>query len=140
MADLKLGRLLDRFDSWATQTGIDDEVGGTERLESTRLDDNPTLSIDLKRGEIRTIVWATGYRPDYRWLDVPVLDRKKRLLHKGGVVAAPGMYVLGLPFMRRRKSSFIHGVGDDARELSEHLEEYLGGCEERSIFLAAESR
>jgi putative flavoprotein involved in K+ transport len=140
MADLKLGRLLDRFDSWATQNGIAGVIGAAERLEPTRVDDNPALSIDLKRGEIRTIVWATGYRPDYRWLDVPVLDRKGRLRHEGGVVAAPGMYVLGLPFMRRRKSSFIHGVGDDARDLSEHLEEYLGGCEERSISLAAESR
>jgi len=127
MADLKLGRLLDRFDSWATQTGIADKVGAVERLEPTRVDANPALSIDLERGEIRTIVWATGYRPDYRWLDVPVLDRKGRLLHEGGIVAAPGMYVLGLPFMRRRKSSFIHGVGDDARDLSGHLEKYLGG-------------
>ena len=56
-------------------------------------------------------IWATGYRPDYSWLDVPVFDRKGRLRHDGGVVAAPGMYVMGLPFLRRRKSSFIDGAG-----------------------------
>jgi len=137
MADLKLGRLLDRIDSWVAHNGIADDVGAPERLEPTRVDDNPTLSIDLKRGDIRTIVWATGYRPDYRWLNVPVLDRKGRLLHEGGVVAAPGMYALGLPFMRRRKSSFIHGVSDDARELSVHLAEYLAGRDARRVMCSA---
>ncbi len=71
------------------------------------------------------MVWATGYRPDYRWLDVPVLDAKGRLRHDGGVVDAPGMYAMGLPFMRRRKSSFIHGAEDDARDLTAHLAGYL---------------
>jgi putative flavoprotein involved in K+ transport len=79
------------------------------------------LSLDLNGGSIRTAIWATGYRPDYSWLDVPVLDRKGRLQHDGGVVTAPGMYVLGLPFLRRRKSSFIDGAGDDAADLAAHL-------------------
>ena len=70
---------------------------------------------------IKTVLWATGYRPDYSWLHVPVLDRKGRIRHDGGVVDAPGMYVMGLPFLRRRKSSFIDGAGDDARDLVEHL-------------------
>ena len=79
------------------------------------------LSLDLHDSSIRTVIWATGYRPDYSWLDVPVFDRKGRIRHDGGVVAAPGMYVLGLPFMRRRKSSFIDGAGDDAADLAAHL-------------------
>ena len=61
--------------------------------------------MDLNDGSVRTVIWATGYRPDYSWLDVPVLDRKGRIRHNGGVAEAPGMYVMGLPFMRRRKSS-----------------------------------
>ena len=72
--------------------------------------------------EIRTIVWATGFRPDYSWLDVPVLDRKGLIRHDGGVVVdAPGMYLLGMPFLRRRKSTLIDGAGDDAEDLSAHL-------------------
>ena len=84
------------------------------RFEPTEIDAQTRLGMDLKDGSVRTVIWATGYRPDYSWLDVPVLDRKGRIRHDGGVVAAPGMYVMGLPFMRRRKSSFIDGVGDDA--------------------------
>jgi putative flavoprotein involved in K+ transport len=71
-------------------------------------------------------VWATGLRPDYSWLDVPVLDRKGRIRHDGGVVVdAPGMYLMGIPFLRRRKSSLIDGAADDARDLSDHLVRYL---------------
>ena len=54
-------------------------------------------------------------------LHVPVLDRKGKLRHEGGIVDAPGLYTLGLNFMRRRKSSFIHGTEDDVRELGAHL-------------------
>jgi putative flavoprotein involved in K+ transport len=70
-------------------------------------------------------VWATGFRPDYSWLDVPVLDRKGRIRHDGGVVDAPGLYVMGLPFLRRRKSTLIDGAGSDSLDLSEHLAAYL---------------
>ena len=85
------------------------------------------LQLDLRSGEIRTIVWATGFRPDYRWLDVPVLDPKGQLRHDGGVVDGPGLYALGLPVLRRRKSTFIHGIEDDAREVVGHLGQYLAG-------------
>ena len=76
-------------------------------------------------GEIRSIVWATGFHPDYSWLDVPVVDRKGHLRHDGGVVDAPGLYAIGLPVLRRRKSTFIHGAEDDARDVVEHLAGYL---------------
>ena len=89
--------------------------------------ESPRLSLDLGRGEIRSIVWATGFRPDYSWLDVPVLDRKGYLRHDGGVVDAPGLYAIGLPVLRRRKSSFILGAEDDARDVVSHLAGYLAG-------------
>ena len=76
-------------------------------------------------GKIAAIMWATGFHPDYSWLDVPVLDDKGHLRHDGGVVASPGMYALGLPFLRRRKSTFISGAEDDARDLVDHLAGYL---------------
>jgi putative flavoprotein involved in K+ transport len=91
------------------------------------------LRLDLGSGEIRSIVWATGFRPDYRWLDVPVIDAKGQLRHEGGVVDSPGLYALGLPVLRRRKSTFIHGIEDDAREVIDHLTGYLAGSAEVSV-------
>ena len=126
LADLKMNRLLNTVDEWALEHDLDDPVGPVERFELTRVAASPPLSIDLDSGEIRTVIWATGFHPDYSWLDVPVLDRKGRIRHEAGVVDSPGMYLMGLNFLRRRKSSFIHGAGDDARDLSDHLLGYLG--------------
>jgi putative flavoprotein involved in K+ transport len=125
LADLKMNRLLDSIDDWIDAHGYIADDTPAERPAPTRVDERPALGLDLGSGEIRSVVWATGYRPDYSWLDLPVLDRKGRLRHHGGVVDAPGIYALGLPFMRRRKSTFIHGAGDDAREISENLRAYL---------------
>lgn len=126
MADLKLGRLLDAIDEWATQHGLDAQLEPVWRPDPTVVEDSPPLGIDLASGDIRTIVWATGFRPDYSWLDVPVLDRKGLIRHDGGVVVdSPGMYLMGMPFLRRRKSTLIDGAGADARDLSAHLTSYL---------------
>jgi putative flavoprotein involved in K+ transport len=125
LADLKMGRLLDAIDEWAESSADAADFAPPERFERTRIDDKPTLSIDLNSGEIETVLWATGYRPDYSWLDIPVLDRKGRIIHDEGVAGEPGLYVLGLPFLRRRKSSFIHGIEDDAQYVVNHLAESL---------------
>jgi putative flavoprotein involved in K+ transport len=126
LADLKMNRLLSTFDEWAAENAISDDVDPPHRFEPTAVDDSPPLLINLDQAGIKTIIWATGFRPDYSWLDVPVLDRKGYIRHDGGVVdEAPGMYLMGMPFLRRRKSTLIDGVGDDARDLSAHLVSYL---------------
>ena len=125
LADLKLERRLDAFDEWARAHGCAADVGPPERYAPTRVPASARWQLDLRSGEISTIVWATGFRPDYRWLDVPVVDPKGHLRHDGGTVDSPGMYALGLPVLRRRKSTFIHGIEDDAREVVEHLSGYL---------------
>jgi putative flavoprotein involved in K+ transport len=130
LADLKMERLLDTFDEWARTNGVDavgrgPEIGPPERFPPTRVPAPTRLQLDLRSGEIRAIVWATGFRPDYGWLDVPVVDAKGQLHHEGGVVDSPGLYALGLPVLRRRKSTFIYGIEDDAREVIDHLARYL---------------
>jgi putative flavoprotein involved in K+ transport len=125
MADLKLERLLQRIDTWAELNGKTAQSGPPERFAPTRVADAPRLSLDLKRGRIGTVIWATGFKPDYRWLRVPAFDRKGDLRHDGGIVPVPGLYVLGLNFMRRRKSSSIDGAADDVRDLGAHLAAYL---------------
>ncbi|GAB2957586.1 NAD(P)/FAD-dependent oxidoreductase [Nonomuraea fastidiosa] len=127
LADLKMNRLLGTFDEWARESGRDGEVGPVERFEPTRVPASARWQIDLGSGEFSTIIWATGFRPDYRWLDVPVLDEKGHLRHDGGVVDSPGMYALGLPVLRRRRSTFINGIEDDAREVIAHLADHLAG-------------
>jgi putative flavoprotein involved in K+ transport len=127
LSDLKLARLLETFDEWARTHGRDAEVAPAERFAATRVPASARLQLDLHSGEIRTIVWATGFRPDYRWLDVPVVDAKGQLRHRGGVLESPGLYALGLPVLRRRKSTFIHGIEDDAREVTDHLARQLAG-------------
>jgi putative flavoprotein involved in K+ transport len=125
LADLKMERLLDTFDEWARTDGCDTEAGPSERFVPTRVPESTRLQLELGSGEIRAIVWATGFRPDYGWLDVPVVDAKGQLSHNGGVVDSPGLYALGLPVLRRRKSTFIYGIEDDATEVIDHLVRFL---------------
>ncbi|WP_433824435.1 NAD(P)-binding domain-containing protein [Actinoplanes sp. CA-015351] len=120
LADLKMKRLLAGFDQWA---GLSDDAA---EIEPTRVPAGARWKLDLTSGEISTIIWATGFRPDYSWLDVPVVDEKGRLRHEGGVVGSPGLYALGLPVLRRRRSTFISGIEDDARAVVGHLAAALG--------------
>jgi putative flavoprotein involved in K+ transport len=125
IADLKMNRLLANIDDWVNANELTERFLPPVRHETTDLEPVTRLSLDLIGAGIGTVIWATGYRPDYSWLEVPVLDRKGRIRHDGGIVSAPGMYVMGLPFMRRRKSSFIDGAGDDAADLAAHLSQDL---------------
>ena len=125
LADLKMNRLLAGIDAWVTGNGLEVQFAGPHRDAPTVVGAETKLSLDLIAEGIGTVIWATGYRPDYAWLDVPVLDRHGRIRHEGGVVATPGMYVMGLPFMRRRKSSFIDGAAADAADLAAHLHRSL---------------
>jgi putative flavoprotein involved in K+ transport len=125
LSDLKMRRLLDLIDEWASANGLDGTVGPPDRPPPTRVEEAPPLGTDLAKGGIKTIIWATGYRPDYSWLELPVLDRKGMVQHDGGIVCSPGVYLMGMQFLRRRKSALIDGAGDDARDLSAHLAAYL---------------
>jgi putative flavoprotein involved in K+ transport len=131
LSDLKMRRLLDLIDEWATANDLDGTVGPPDRLPPTRVEEAPPLGMDLVKDGIRTILWATGYRPDYSWLELPVLDRKGYVTHDGGVVSAPGVYLMGMQFLRRRKSALIDGAADDARDLSAHLASYLDSAAAR---------
>jgi putative flavoprotein involved in K+ transport len=133
LSDLKMGRLLDLLDAWARDNGLDDMVEAPHRLPPTQVEDSPPLSLDLTVGAIKTILWAGGYRPDYSWLEIPVLDRKGLVRHDGGVTDSPGLYLMGMQFLRRRKSALIDGAGDDARDLSAHLASYLDGYVTRTV-------
>jgi putative flavoprotein involved in K+ transport len=124
-ADARLARLVQRIDILAARTGLDGEVGEPEPFVPFLWPPAAPTTIDLDAEGIRTVVWATGFRRRYPWLKVPVLDEAGQIRHVGGITPLPGLYVIGLYFLRRRKSSFIDGVGQDARELTAHLAERL---------------
>jgi putative flavoprotein involved in K+ transport len=121
-ADQRLARLLARIDAYVASRGI--EAPPAEPVRPVQLAPAPA-ALDLRGEGIRTVLWATGYRRSYPWLRVPVLDARGELVHSGGVTPAAGLYALGLPLLRRRKSSWLDGVGDDARALGAHLADRL---------------
>lgn len=125
-ADLKMGRLLDRVDAWISAHGGDGGIPAADRPLPTRLPDTPRLSLDLSVGTLRSIIWATGYTPDTSWIDLPVFDQRNRLQHDQGVCPVPGLFVLGLPVMRRRRSQHISGAAADTVELAGLLHQHLG--------------
>ena len=121
-ADLKEARLLGRIDEWIDEHDMADLVGSAVKPTPTVLAHVPT-ALDL--AHFGTVIWATGFRPTYNWLDPRALDRRGRVGHEGGVANMQGLYLLGLPFLRRRRSNLLAGLGLDASELGRHLVEYL---------------
>lgn len=121
LADLKLGRLLDTIDEWAMANGMDDLVPPPHRFEPTALDPSPPLGLDLKSGEIESIIWATGFRPDYSWLDVDVLDSKGMIRHDGGVVDSPELPI-STARLRRCEPDNENGVSMRMRWREQELE------------------
>jgi len=87
---------------------------------------DPIRDLDLARAGVTSIIWATGYGADYRWLNVDALDDKGRPRHQRGVSSEPGVYFLGLPWQTRRGSSFIWGVWYDAKYIADHIAKQRG--------------
>jgi len=77
--------------------------------------------LDLRQAGIGSVLWCTGYRFDYDWIDLPVLTERGEPSHRDGITDVPGLYFLGLPWLSRRNSSFLSGVGDDAARLAAHI-------------------
>jgi putative flavoprotein involved in K+ transport len=71
--------------------------------------------------DVASIVWATGFRPDFSWIDAPVFGDDGFPGHHRGVTAIPGLYFLGLRFQHRLNSSLIGGVGEDARFIADSI-------------------
>jgi putative flavoprotein involved in K+ transport len=118
-AQLRLNRLLARIDAFAAaMPGT--AAGPPDPPPVITLPAGPSR-IDLRRAGISTVVWATGYRPWYPWLKIPVLDTGGRIIHRRGVTDVPGLYALGLRFQHRRNSTFVDGARHDAAYLADKI-------------------
>jgi putative flavoprotein involved in K+ transport len=131
-ADAKLASLLVRIDEFVERRDLAASVGEAEPFVPFFWPKQAPDWIDLRMEGISTVLWATGFRRRYPWLRVPVLDGRGEIRHRGGLTEAPGLYVLGLQFQRRRKSAFLDGVGPDALELAEHIAARLG-CSQNAV-------
>lgn len=125
-ADRRLARLLDRIDAFAGTAELATGADPAERPTPFAPPTAPT-ALDLDAAGIRSVLWATGFVRRYPWLELPVLDADGEIRHRGGVTPQPGLYALGLPLLRTRKSTFIDGVGADAAALADHLTGHLAG-------------
>jgi len=78
-------------------------------------------ALDLDAAGITSVIWATGFRRDFSWIGLPVLDAAGEAVHRRGVTDCPGLYFLGLPWLHTLKSSVLCGVGRDALHLAEQI-------------------
>jgi putative flavoprotein involved in K+ transport len=83
--------------------------------------------LDLREAGISTVLWATGYRPAFGWIDLPLFDDVGWPVQRRGVTETPGLYFLGLHWLHTRRSSLLFGVGDDAEHVVSHLVGRAGG-------------
>ncbi len=119
-ADLKQARLLDQVDEFIDETGI--AASSRDRPPPTVVDP-PRTSLDPATFD--TVVWATGHRYAPPQIDPAHLDRWGKIVHDGGRLRAPGLFAIGLPFLRRRSSTFLSGIGRDAVELTLEIRRHL---------------
>jgi len=119
-ADLKMARLRMRIDQHIAGSGVEGLVPPPPPLSMTDVGSGPS-TLNLSQEGIRSVLWATGFKRSYPWLHAPVFDERGEIVHEGGVTPEPGLYVMGLRFLRRRNSSFIDGQALDAEEIADHI-------------------
>ena len=127
-ADASLVDFKRQADEHAARAGLDlpPFEASVEVLRNPMKISDPIFTLDLAAAGISTIVWANGFRNDFNWIDLPIfagcVQSPGRLpVQKRGITAVPGAYFLGLPWLYKLKSAFLHGVGDDAEYLAEHI-------------------
>lgn len=115
--------LLDAADAYIERNGLD--LPAEPEARRMRPDPacvrEPILELDLAAAGIGSIIWATGFATDYRWLQVDAFDAQGKPRHQRGVSSEPGVYFLGLPWLSRRGSSFIWGVWHDAKHVADQI-------------------
>jgi putative flavoprotein involved in K+ transport len=136
---------------WLTKAGIlnktvDSRLGRKLRARDTLIGSSPRglkkhyrvevkprlVDVDGRRArfadgselEVGAVIWATGYRPDYSWIRLPIFDERGRVRHRRGVTDVPGLYFLGLTWQHTRGSALIGFVEDDAEFISQKLAEH----------------
>jgi putative flavoprotein involved in K+ transport len=114
---------LDLVDAYIRQRGlaIEEEPAARIKLADPECVTTPRLELDLRAENINAVIWATGYKLDFGWIDLVAFDTQGQPLHRRGISQIPGLYFLGLQWLSKMKSSFLPGVGEDAADLADHI-------------------
>lgn len=114
---------LDLIDKYIEYNGLDlpEFPDARNLLPATEYENNPIRELDLAEAGITSIIWASGFRRDYSWLELDIFDEDGNPIQESGVSKEPGIYFLGLPFQTRRRSSFLFGVWYDAKYVCDYI-------------------
>ncbi|WP_135506166.1 flavin-containing monooxygenase [Roseovarius aestuariivivens] len=115
--------VLSEADTYVARNGIDlpPEPEAWDILPDPDCIKDPLRELDLAQAGIRTIIWATGFKFDFSWLEVDAFHEDGTPFHKRGISAEQGIYFLGLPELTNRASSFIYGCWYDAKYIATHI-------------------
>ena len=118
--DRSLDEFLARVDQHIERTGLDAPLA-PERAAPSPSPISSQAQLDVGGERIGSVVWATGYHLDFAWVALPVFDAAGAPIHTRGVTALKGLYFLGLPWLYKRKSTFLAGIGEDAAFIADAI-------------------
>lgn len=113
--------LLDMVDAYIARAGLAAPPPEPSARDFSRPAAQEPLNLHLRERGISTIVWATGYRPSFPWVEGCDFDGNGFPVTQRGVTRAPGLYFVGLHFLSNRSSGILLGVGEDAKHVAEHI-------------------
>src|SRR5262249_4835669 len=118
-ADAAYWNFFEAADAHARTNGLDFPSETIERLMPAPMD--AITSLDLAEAGLASVIWSTGYRYDYGWLNIQVLDERGAPMQRRGLTACPNVYFLGLHWMYKFKSAILAYVVEDATYLADHI-------------------
>jgi len=123
-ADERSAEFVDMVEDWISANGVSAapvEDDPHDVPADAGVAESGVTELDLERAAVGSVVWCTGFTADFDWLHVDVTDGSGRPIHHRGVSPVPGIYFLGFPWLRTRKSGIMHGVDEDARFIADAL-------------------
>jgi putative flavoprotein involved in K+ transport len=126
--DEKANDIRKQIDDYIEQFGIVAKPPVSDPGEPALPDLNGSDSwatLDLRQTGVTTIIWCTGFETDWSWVKLDVFDDRGYPRHRAGITDYPGLYVLGSPWINKRKSGILYGVSEDASNIVEHIVNYL---------------
>ncbi|MDR3373177.1 MAG: NAD(P)-binding domain-containing protein [Ancalomicrobiaceae bacterium] len=116
-------QMLDRFDALQRERGLDlpEDAEARRVWPDAPCITHPIRQLHLRDAGVGSIIWATGYRSDYRWIKLPIASESGALRHRKGVTEIPGLYFIGLHWQSNLSSSFVFGVQHDVDPIADEI-------------------